>query len=110
MKLHPFHECAATANEQILKGNKIFQKWQCEHCGAEQHMEKPNHFWEKGLCEECSQVTNILQNGCNYLLMIEGGQHVLDYLERRIASDNRGFSDSLSNSPELPRDWLTEKP
>ena len=100
MKLHPFNECAADANQQVLKGHTVYQKWQCSYCDAHQHMEKVNHFFTQGICEECKKVTDILHSGCNYLLVMDlkGTADVLAELQRRIDSNPGSNDDSLSTN------------
>lgn len=67
-----FYACARGASEQIQKGNTIYQKFWCSNCGEAQHMEKPNAFYTQGKCEKCGHITDILNDGCNYLLVISG--------------------------------------
>ena len=87
MKLCSFHECAMTANAEIEKGATIYQKFQCEKCGTPQHMETPNAFYTFGKCEECGHVTDILNNGCNYLLVVEG-KRAWSYLQQQLNKNN----------------------
>jgi hypothetical protein len=55
----------------VQKGNvSVWQKWSCDHCGARQTMDVPNKFFTRGLCEACGGETDILQRGCNYLLVM----------------------------------------
>lgn len=65
----PFYEVGAEAEKQIELGNTIHQKWTCSHCGVRQTMEVPNKFFTKGRCENCKKITNILIQGCNFLLI-----------------------------------------
>lgn len=67
---YPIHECLAQANEQVLLGHVVHQKWTCRHCGSRQTMEEPNKFHTSGRCEECQQITVIQR--CNYLLIMGG--------------------------------------
>jgi hypothetical protein len=67
MKLHPFDKVAKNAAMWMSRGVTIHQQFNCEHCGTKQTMEKPNIFFEKGTCQECSKVTDIKKNGCNYM-------------------------------------------
>jgi hypothetical protein len=68
MKLHPFHEVAENAEYQIGKGAKVYQQWQCAHCGMKQTMPDQNKFYTHGKCEECSKITDIEKNGCNFMV------------------------------------------
>ena len=67
MKLFPFYDCAARAHQLALDGVHIYQQFNCAHCGAKQIMPDKNHFYKRGLCEECNKETNIEQDGCNYM-------------------------------------------
>lgn len=70
MKLHPWDEVIKQAKQFMAEGYNVYQQFNCAHCGAKQTMEEPNTFHMLGKCEECSEVTNIRQRGCNYMLMI----------------------------------------
>ena len=75
MKLHPFYECAQRADEIRRKrtNTKIYQQWNCGHCGAKQTMPDDGVFYKLGDCEECGKRTNIEQDGCNYMVHYEFG-------------------------------------
>lgn len=81
-----FYECAKGANEQILNGNTIHQKFWCSGCGEAQHMEKANAFYTQGKCEECGHITDIIKDGCNYLLIIKGTNSTIDYIDKLLNS------------------------
>ena len=70
MKLHPWGEVIEQAKRYMTEGFTIYQQFNCAHCGAKQTMEAPNTFHMLGRCEECGEITNIRQRGCNYMLMI----------------------------------------
>ena len=69
MKLHPFWDCAAAAENLMQQGYTIHQQFNCAACGKKQTMENANVFHKLGLCEECGHETNIEQDGCNYMLI-----------------------------------------
>jgi hypothetical protein len=68
MKLHPFYACADAASRFIEKGGTVYQQFLCAKCGSKQTIGEPNNFYTKGRCEECSHVTDIQRNGCNYMV------------------------------------------
>lgn len=68
MKLYPIEECQEKAEQYIAKGAKAYQQFLCTHCGAKQTMETPNMWYATGKCEECNQITDIMHDGCNWLL------------------------------------------
>lgn len=68
MKLHPFYETAVLAQELVSKGANVYQQFNCSKCGTKQTMTDPNVFYKQGTCEECKAVTNIEQDGCNYMV------------------------------------------
>ena len=68
MKLHPWDEVIAAADDLIGKGIDCYQQFNCEHCGTKQTMDRPNSFHEIGICQECEKATNIRRNGCNYMI------------------------------------------
>lgn len=71
MKLYPWDECVAQIAARRRDGNvTVFQQWNCEHCNAKQTMDEPNTLYETGQCEECNKITNIKQNGMNYMITI----------------------------------------
>jgi hypothetical protein len=80
----PFYEVVKNAQEQMLRGFLVFQKFTCQGCGTRQTMETPNTFYMEGTCEECHHITNIVKAGCNFLLVaVAGGSTV-----RSSANDN----------------------
>lgn len=68
MKLHPFYEVASEAMKWVNKGGRVYQQFNCAHCGAKQTMDNPNVFYKAGICEECGKETNIEKDGCNYMM------------------------------------------
>lgn len=66
---HPFYRVAAQAQEHMLAGHDIHQKFTCGRCRARQIMTVPNRFFTKGICEECGYETDLEEAGCNYLLV-----------------------------------------
>jgi hypothetical protein len=70
MKLHPFEECLRDADRLIKDGANIYQQFNCAKCGVKQTMEVANTFFKLGKCEECGHVTNIEQDGCNYMVAL----------------------------------------
>lgn len=68
---HPFYEVAATAQANMEAGGTIYQKWTCRGCGQRLTMEVPNKFYKVGSCEECGAETDLVETGCNYLLVWE---------------------------------------
>lgn len=74
---YPFYEVLEGANAEIAKGHTIHQKFTCAKCGERQTMETPNVFFKTGKCEECSHITDIEADGCNYLVHIKltGDKH-----------------------------------
>lgn len=64
-----FYDCAILANEQILKGHIIYQKFWCANCGEVQHIDRANAFYTQGKCEECDHISDLINDGCNYVLV-----------------------------------------
>lgn len=69
MKLHPFYECVESVEPILARGASVYQQYNCSHCGTKQTMPDANIFYKRGKCEECGEVTNIEQDGCNYMLV-----------------------------------------
>jgi hypothetical protein len=70
VKIFPFAEVTqkALAIHKRSPEAEIFQQWNCAHCGTKQTMEVPNKFYTHGICEVCDHLTNIEQDGCNFML------------------------------------------
>ena len=62
----PIEEIAVLCDIQIERGMTVWQKWTCDHCGARQTMDAPNVLYRSGICEECSQQTDIQY--CGFML------------------------------------------
>jgi hypothetical protein len=67
MRLFPWQEVIANAETKMRDGAQIFQQWNCEHCGAKQTMDRPDTFFETGICEQCGKITDIKKNGHNFM-------------------------------------------
>jgi hypothetical protein len=68
MNLYPFYDVVDKAIGDVLnQGGTVFQQWLCHHCGTKQTMELENKFYKKGTCEECGEITDIEQDGCNFM-------------------------------------------
>jgi hypothetical protein len=68
MNDYPFDEVAAAAEKLANAGHKIHQKFTCAGCGQRLTIEEPNVFYTEGTCDQCPAVTNIREQGCNYLI------------------------------------------
>ena len=73
MNLYPFHDVVKNAQNAILTGATVFQQFNCAHCGVKQTMSEPNKFFTEGICEECEGMTDIVKDGCNFLVMRNSG-------------------------------------
>lgn len=69
MSDYPFDEVMKMADEVIKHGADIHQKFTCAKCGARQTMEEKNKFYTSGHCEECGHITDLVKQGCNFLLV-----------------------------------------
>ena len=69
---YPILECA-NALEQLKERHPhmtFFQKWTCAKCGERVTGETPNQLFTSGRHDgDCGHVTDILQTGCNYLII-----------------------------------------
>ena len=66
---HPLMEVARAAEQEVLAGHTVHQKFTCGGCGVRQTIEEPNRFYTQGRCEECGHVTDLQIAGCNYLVI-----------------------------------------
>jgi hypothetical protein len=66
---YPFAEIVKACAEKIAAGHSIHQKFTCSSCGSRQTMAEPNRLFTSGYCEECGAITDIKQQGCNYMLI-----------------------------------------
>jgi Zn finger protein HypA/HybF involved in hydrogenase expression len=64
----PFMDVVQGAQDAMMAGATIYQKFTCFHCGSRQTMSEPNKMFIHGICEECGKETNIKLRGCNYLV------------------------------------------
>ena len=68
---HPITEIELSVQQHAALGHFCYQKYTCANCGERKTMEEPNILYTKGKCESCGYVTDIVANGCNYLLVIK---------------------------------------
>jgi hypothetical protein len=85
MKLYPWNEIVEAVGALVDKGIQIHQQFNCEKCGAKQTMDQPDTLFTSGICEECGHETNIVRNGCNYMVHAQTPQAV-DALLKRMGS------------------------
>ena len=76
MKLYPFDEMAKASFKHFEDGHTIHQQFICASCKTKQTMERPNAFYKFGTCEECGYLTNIEEDGCNYMVIMENDNGV----------------------------------
>ena len=70
MKVHPWDDCVKALQDRIKDpGTHFLQQFNCAGCGAKQTMDDLDVLYETGTCQECGHLTNIKQNGMNYMLM-----------------------------------------
>lgn len=67
MNLYPIAECRRKADRIIKDGGTIFQQFMCANCGEKNTVDKKNTFYATGKCEDCGHVTNLVNEGCNYM-------------------------------------------
>lgn len=68
---HPFLEVTSNVEVLVKDPTKLaFQKWTCQHCGARETMTEANRFYTSGQCGECGLTTDIVANGCNFILVM----------------------------------------
>ncbi len=68
---YPFDEVSTALEERIKEGFTFFQKFTCAGCGKRMTMDVPNRLHTTGACDQCEVITNIVAQGCNYLLVKE---------------------------------------
>lgn len=81
MKLYPFDEVASALLRRRIEGFTFFQQFNCAACGAKQTMETRNKLFTEGKCEECQHITDIVRDGCNYVLISAPGVQMDDILK-----------------------------
>lgn len=52
-----------TALKWLDEGFHVHQKWDCVYCGSRQTMDQANRYFTKGVCEVCTQVSDIPKAG-----------------------------------------------
>jgi hypothetical protein len=75
---HPFWDCLRGFLTENFHGADCFQQFNCKHCGVKQTIDNRNVFYTHGECEECKEITNIVEEGSNYLLILPG-KHPRDF-------------------------------
>lgn len=70
---YPFDEIVAHVEElrRTRPGIRCYQKYTCAGCGARLGIGEPFKFYTQGACDKCDAVTNIRQQGCNFLIVME---------------------------------------
>lgn len=66
---HPLDECIKDAAKLIGQGAKVYQKFTCSGCGTRLTIDKPNVFYATGTCDNCDAITDIVKQGCNYMVL-----------------------------------------
>lgn len=66
----PLFQAAKQAEELYKTGAIVHQKFTCAKCGARQTMDEANVFFTKGECEECKHITDLIDRGCGYAVIL----------------------------------------
>ena len=66
---YPLEEIADTLEPLVAAGCTFIQKWTCRQCGVRKAMVESNKLFTKGHCDECDVVTDLVEQGCNYMLI-----------------------------------------
>jgi NAD-dependent SIR2 family protein deacetylase len=66
---HDFHKVAGSMQYHIEHGAMVYQKFTCQHCGNRLAFDVPDKMYTKGECDRCGGVTDIMENGSNFLLV-----------------------------------------
>jgi hypothetical protein len=69
---HPFDSVLRKAGKLIEEGATVYQKFTCAGCGQRLGMDEPNTFHTKGSCDQCSTITDIKKQGCNFMAVFGG--------------------------------------
>lgn len=77
---HPFQVIAEAVKLHASKGRLCFQKFTCSKCGQRLTIQEPNVLYKTASCDQCKAITNIEEQGCNYLLEMHNAS--LDDLAR----------------------------
>jgi hypothetical protein len=64
-----FEEVCRAAEDLCEQGWDVHQKFTCSGCGNRLTIEEPNVFHRTGTCDRCHAVTDIENQGCNYMLI-----------------------------------------
>lgn len=86
-----FYSVVAEAEALIEDGATVFQRFTCVACQTRQTMPDPNRFYTSGLCDECKFVTDIVQNGCGFMLVMGTDPEMQEEFIK-------GLSESIANS------------
>jgi hypothetical protein len=82
-KDHPWDEVTKEADRLIHEGKDVYQKFTCSGCGQRLTMPDANVFHKTGTCDQCSAVTDIVKQGCNYMVTFNTtGRGAMDYLDQ----------------------------
>lgn len=65
-----FNDAVEAGVRWIVRGHTINQKFTCRSCRARQTMSVTNMFFKTGKCEECGYETDLVKQGCGYLVSI----------------------------------------
>lgn len=71
----PFDQAQSVANDYVLAGHIVLQKWTCVGCGA-RLVGGPNKWTDNGRCDEvdgkmgCGAVTDLRDRGCGFALVM----------------------------------------
>ncbi len=65
----PLLECMTAAETLITGGDTVFQKWTCAKCGERVTANAENTFTARGSHDDCGGETDLVQSGCNYMVI-----------------------------------------
>lgn len=92
---YPFDQVTDTVIEELQKNPNLrfFQKFTCAKCGNRLTIDVPNKFFKEGECDKCHTITNIKEQGCNYMMfMAVNKEHadIFDTIVKRASEKKDG--------------------
>jgi hypothetical protein len=80
----PFYEIADEMQAQIELGATCYQKFTCLACQSRQTMDVPNVLYTTGRCQECDTITDLVVQGCGFMLIASKDPRMIEAVQKSI--------------------------
>ena len=82
---YPLDEIEKSFKRHRLHGGVCFQKFTCSGCHRRLTVSEPFKIYTQGTCDNCNAVTNIEEQGCNFIMILSSTPEGAALIQRLVS-------------------------